>query len=125
MKIAAATNDGCTIAPDFAAAAYYAVLTVENGMIVSRELRDKLPQGWYRVSGHAEHRGPRGEVPETVHRHDLLADPIHDCQALLVAGINAEARRHFEEIGIWPIVTDPEPIDAVAEAFLSGMLVGR
>lgn len=124
MKIAAATDDGATIASDFASAAYYAVVTVEEGMIVARELRQKQPQGWYRVAGHVEHRGPEGAAPETVHRHDDLADPIHDCQAVLVANIEPHDREHLEMVGIWPIVTQPGPIDAAVQAFLAGELVG-
>ncbi len=124
MKIAAATDDGANIAADFGRASYYAVVTVEQGMIVARELRQKQPQGWYEAGGHAEHRGPRGAAPETVHRHDQLADPIHDCQAVLVANIDARDREHFETIGIWPIVSHPGPIDAAVQAFLAGELVG-
>ncbi len=120
MKIAAATDDGRTIAADFRRASYYAVMTIEGGMIAGRELREKQPQGWYRAAGHAEHHGPRSTAPETVHRHDLLADPIRDCRAVLVAGIDPVDRGHLEAIGIWPIVTDGGPIDAAVQAFLAG-----
>lgn len=123
MKIAATTDDGATIAADFTAAAYYAVLTVEAATVVVRELRQKQPQGWYRVAGHTEHHGPAGAIPEAVHRHDTLADPIRDCQAVLVANISARDREHLEGVGIWPIVTQPGPIDAAVQAFLAGELV--
>ncbi len=123
MKIAAATNDGATIAADFAGASYYAVVTVEQGMIVAHELRQKQPQGWYEAAGHAEHHGPADATPETVHRHDQLADPINDCQAVLVAGIGPREREHLETVGIWPIVTRPGPIDAAVQAFLAGELI--
>jgi len=125
IKIAAATDDGSTIAASFGRAGYYAVLTIEAGMIVGRELRPKQPQGWYRACGHVEHHGPGGAAPETAHRHDLLADPIRDCDAVLVAGIDPLDRGHLEETGIWPIVVDPGPIDAAAQAFLAGELAGR
>lgn len=125
MKIAAATNDGYHIAPDFGRAMYYAVLTVEEGIIVGRELRQKVPQGWYSATGHIEHHGPAGTAPETVHRHDALADPIRDCQAVLAAGMDPEDRAHFEAIEIWPILTEPGPIEAAVQAFLAGTLVGR
>lgn len=125
MKIAAATNDGSTIAADFRRAAYYAVLTVEGGQIVGRELRQKQPQGWYRAIGHTEHHGPAGAVPEVAHRHDLLADPIRDCQAALVAGIDPVDRGHLEEIDVWPVVVEPGPIDVAVRAFVAGTLVGE
>lgn len=123
MKIAAATDDGATIAADLGAS-YYAVVTVEQGVIVAHELRQKQPQGWYEVAGHAEHHGPADAAPETVHRHDQLVDPIDDCQAVLVAGIDARDREHLEAVGIWPVVTSPGPIDAAVRAFLAGELVG-
>lgn len=124
MKIAAATDDGANIAAEFGTAAYYAVLTVEAGTIVARELRQKQALGWYEVTGHAEHHGPADAAPETVHRHDQLADPIRDCQAVLVAGIGGADREHLETVGIWPIVTQAGPIDAAVQAFLTGELVG-
>lgn len=125
MKIAVATDDGRNIAIDFARASYYVVLTIEEGLIADRELREKQPQGWYQVSGHAEHRGPGGATPEMAHRHDELADPIRDCQAVLAANISPEDRGHFEAIEIWPIVVEAGPIDAAVQAFLAGTLVAR
>lgn len=123
MKIAAATNDGSTIAADFADAAYYAVLTVEAGLIVARELREKRPRGWYRVAGHVEHHGPADAAPEVVHRHDMLADPIRDCDAILVSGISPQDHSHLEAIGIWPVVVEPGAIDAAVQAFVAGTVV--
>jgi predicted Fe-Mo cluster-binding NifX family protein len=124
MKIAAATDDGNTVAADFEDAAYYAVLTVESGLIVGRELRQKRPQGWYRTTGHAEHHGPSDAVPEAAHRHDMLGDPIRDCDAILVSGISPQARSHLEAIGIWPVVVAPGPIDAAVQAFVAGTVPG-
>ncbi len=123
MRIAAVTDDGATIAADFAAASYYAVLTVEQGTIVAHELRQKQPQGWYEAGGHAEHHGPQDVLPEVAHRHDQLADPIKDCQAVLVAGIDPRDREHLEAVGIWPVVTRPGSINAAVQAFLAGELV--
>jgi len=124
MKIAAATDDGATIAADLSRAAYYAVLTVEAGSVIVRELRQKQPQGWYEAPGHVEHHGPSDAAPETDYRYDPLTDPIDDCQVVLVAGIDSRAREHLQAAGIWPIVTEPGPIDAAVQAFLAGELVG-
>ena len=123
MKIAAATGDGCTIAADLRRAAYYAVLTVEGGLIVGRELRQKQPQGWYRATGHAEHRGPAGAAPETVQGHDMLADPIDDCVAVLASAMDPASRDRFQEAGIWPVEVEPGPIDAAVRALAAGTLV--
>lgn len=120
MKIAAATNDGCHIAPDLDHAAYYAVLTLEEGSIVHRELRDRLPRGWYRAPGHAEHHGPRGVSPELRPSADTLTDPIRDCRFLLAAHITPEEAGRIAEAGITPISIEPAPIDeAVGKQILA------
>ena len=111
MQIAAATNDGCHIAPDLAHAAYYMVLSIEEGAIVHRELRDKLPRGWFRAPGHAEHHGPASASPEAPPSYDLLVDPIRDCRFLLAAHISPEEAGRLEEAGITPISIEPAPID--------------
>lgn len=123
MKIAAATNDGATIAADFEQADYYAVLTIEQGMIVERELREKTPRGWYRAGGHAEHHGPVGAAPEAESRPDMLVDPIDDADMVLAAGLDGASRGRLEEAGIWPVVVEPGPIDEAVRALLAGELV--
>ena len=42
IKIAAITDDGQTISQHFGRAAYYAVLTIEDGKIIAREQREKM-----------------------------------------------------------------------------------
>jgi predicted Fe-Mo cluster-binding NifX family protein len=123
MKIAAATDDGHTIALDLESAAYYVVYTVDAGLIVGLELREKRPRGWYQATGHAEHRGPSGAIPEAVHGHDMLTDPIRDCQVLLASGVEPATRGRLEAAEIWPIIVDPGPIETALQAFMAGLLV--
>ncbi|RME39883.1 MAG: dinitrogenase iron-molybdenum cofactor biosynthesis protein, partial [Thermoflexia bacterium] len=49
MKIAAVSDDGVTISPHFGRAPFYVVVTVEEGRIVGREVREKM--------GHAHFAG--------------------------------------------------------------------
>ena len=42
MKIAVITDDGKTISQHFGRALHYQVLTIEEGKVVDREMRDKL-----------------------------------------------------------------------------------
>ncbi len=123
MKIAAPTEDGRTIAPDFARASYYAVLTVDGGVIAGRELRQKRPQGWFRTASHVEHHGPANAAPEAAHVHDQLVDPIRDCEVVLASGIAPVDLGHLEEAEIWPVIVEPGPIDTAVEAFLQGTIV--
>ncbi len=124
MKIAAATNDGNTIAADFESAAYYTVLIIESGLIAGRELRAKRPLGWYRATGHAEHHGPAAAAPETAEGHDTMIDPIDDCDAILVSGIEPQALSRLEAAGIWPVVVPPGAIDEAALNVLAERPVG-
>ncbi len=120
MKIAAATNDGCNIAPDLAYAAYYMVLDIEEGVITHRELRDKLPRGWYRALGHAEHHGPSSSSPEAPPTFDALTDPIRDCRILLAANLDPEEAGSIAQARITPINVRPMTIDeAVGEQVLA------
>jgi predicted Fe-Mo cluster-binding NifX family protein len=52
MKIAAITDDGKTISLHFGRAPYYQVLTVENGQILERELRNKLGHTYFANQPH-------------------------------------------------------------------------
>jgi predicted Fe-Mo cluster-binding NifX family protein len=124
MKIAAVTDDGITISPHFGRASQYAVLTVENGQIVSRELRDKL--------GHSQFAGeedvhdpsqPHGFGPEAQDRHSRMIGAIQDCQVLLARGMGWGARRSLEEAGIQTLITDVENIDTAVQGYVAGQLV--
>jgi predicted Fe-Mo cluster-binding NifX family protein len=127
MKIAAVTEDGQTISQHFGRAPYYAVLTVEDGQIADRELRDKL--------GHAHFAGEPHEEPATADprghgfdaaaqdRHSRMAAAIADCQVLLARGMGSGAYESMKQAGIRPIVTDIANIDEAVQAYLGGRVV--
>ncbi len=54
MKIAVITDDGKTISQHFGRAPYYLVLTIEEGKIVNREMRDKMGHNQFHEEAHAE-----------------------------------------------------------------------
>ena len=58
MKIAVITDDGKTISQHFGRAPYYLVLTIEEGKIVSREMRDKMGHNQFSAQPHRR-RTPR------------------------------------------------------------------
>lgn len=124
MKIAAITEDGTTISQHFGRAPYYAVLTVEKGEIVKREMRDKLGHAHF-VGGeeHTDASGRHGFSPVAMDRHNRMAAAIADCQVLLSRGMGWGAYESMKEVGITPIVTDIMEIDAAAQAYLDGTIV--
>ena len=125
MKIAAITDEGKTISQHFGRAPYYLVLTVENGQIVNREMRDKLGHAQFGGETHAEGNDPRGHGfdPASQDRHTRMAEAIADCQALLCGGMGAGAYESMRARGIKPVVTDIASIDEAARAYIEGRII--
>jgi predicted Fe-Mo cluster-binding NifX family protein len=126
LKIAAITDDGKTISQHFGRASHYLVITVENGQIVTRELRDKLSHAHFANEPHehnAEHSQPHGFSLAEHDRHARMAQAIDDCQALLCRGMGAGAYYSMQERGIRPVVTDIVTIDEAVTAYVEGTIV--
>jgi predicted Fe-Mo cluster-binding NifX family protein len=124
VKIAIATDDGRAVSRHFGRAAYYAVLVVEDGAVVARELRPKFsPHG----SGAAAHEesatGPHGMSPAAEARHDHMVASIADCSAVICAGMGAGAYARMTSHNIRPIVTDLADIDQAAIECAAGRIV--
>jgi len=117
MKIALVTDDEQTISQHFGRAAYYAILTVESGQVVGRQIVEK--------SAHHHHNqhDPQHEGGHHNHDHRSMIDPIADCQVLIARGMGMGAYNALQARGIQPIVTDIREIDAAAAAYIAGMLV--
>jgi predicted Fe-Mo cluster-binding NifX family protein len=127
MKIAVITEDGKTISQHFGRAPYYQVVTIENGQIVNRELRDKLGHAHFAQEPHAPdpHPGPHGTDPASQSRHVRMAEAIADCEALLCGGMGMGAYQSMQERGIRPVVTDLQTIDEAVMAFVEGRIVDQ
>ncbi|MBC7259199.1 MAG: dinitrogenase iron-molybdenum cofactor biosynthesis protein [Chloroflexi bacterium] len=124
MKIACITDDGITISQHFGRAPYYAVLTVENGQIVARELRDKMGHNQFIHQEHAEVPGQRhGTDPASHDKHIRMANAIADCEALLCRGMGWGAYDSMRRMGIKPVVTDIARIDDAVLAYANGTIV--
>lgn len=141
MKIAAITEDGITISQHFGRAPYYMVLTIENGEIIDRELRDKLGHNQFAPGeGHGEHHGAGSgehqgeshgvETPDAGHglnpgshdKHVRMAESIADCEAVLCRGMGMGAYQSMQVLGIRPVVTDIATIDEAALAYSQGII---
>lgn len=123
MKIAAITDDGKTISLHFGRAPYYLVVTVEEGQIVQREMRDKLSHSHFANELHEESGQPHGFSPEAQDRHTRMLTSIADCEALLCRGMGMGAYQSMQERGIRPVVTDIASIDDAVMAYVEGRLV--
>ena len=127
MKIAAITDDGKTISQHFGRASHYLVVTVENGQIVNRELREKLGHTHFVNEPHAEEQPgqPHGMDAVSHNKHVQMAEAIADCEALLCRGMGMGAYESMKALGIRPVVTDITAIDEAVMAYVGGSIVDQ
>jgi len=130
MKIAAITDDGTLISQHFGRSPYFLVLTIEDGKIVSRELREKLNHNHFSSQHHhpdePHERHHRHGQDEGSHRkHTEMANTIADCQAVLCGGMGRGAYTSMLQLGITPIVTDISTVDEAVQAYLDGKIIDR
>ena len=124
LKIAVITDDGKTISQHFGRAAFYMVLSIEEGEIINREMRNKLGHNQFSAIGPEEHHHEQHGLDDASHnKHAQMAGSIPDCQALLCGGMGMGAYESMRRLNIQPIVTDLRDIEAAAQAYIDGKLV--
>lgn len=128
MKIAFVSDDGKTISAHLGRAAYYVIVQVEDGQILSRQLLHKGDFHAQREEKHGcgshdhadrEHRG-LGEHAEE--KHSSMFASIVDCDLLIARGMGYGAKRGLQQLGIQPLLTDIRDIDQALQAYLAGRL---
>lgn len=125
MKIAAVSDDGVTISQHFGRAPFYVVVTVEEGRVVGREVREKMGHAQFAGAHHHGHGpDPRGHGfdPAAQSRHARMIAAIADCDVLLARGMGAGAYESLRQAGIRPVLTDVARIDDAVRAYLEGRL---
>jgi predicted Fe-Mo cluster-binding NifX family protein len=122
MKIALVTDDGQSISAHFGRARAYAVLTVEDGIVVGREIR---PKSAPHLEGGSAHGAPDGshDSPAAHLRHDQMIAPVADCACLVTRGMGRGAYDRIAASGLRPIVTDLADADEAALACAAGTIV--
>lgn len=125
MKIALVTDDGKSISQHFGRAPYYLVLTIEEGKIVNREMRDKMGHNHFSNEPHSEEsHGPGHGMDSASHnKHVSMAEAIADCKALICGGMGMGAYESMRQLDIQPVVTELRDIDTAAQAFMDGKLI--
>ena len=123
MKVACVTDDGKIISQHFGRAPYYAVVTIEDGLIIERELRDKVSHMHVPSKTTAAETGiRRGTDPTSHSKHQTMAEIISDCEALLCRGMGYGAYESMQKMGITPVVTDQPDVDSAVLAYAAGDL---
>ena len=123
MKIAAISEDGSTLSQHFGRAPYYVVLSIEGGNVVGRETRPKAGHHTFAATERPLAPGERhGYDAHSQAKHASMAQPIADCQVLLVGGMGWGAYESLKSRNIEPIVTDVESIEEAVKLYLEGKL---
>lgn len=127
MKIAVITDDGKAISKHFGRAPYYMVVTVDDGQIVGRDLREKLGHAHFSNQPHEEeHSGHRHGMDAASHgKHLQMSEAIADCEVLICGGMGMGAYQSMTARGIKPVVTDLNDIDEAVNAYVEGRIVNR
>lgn len=125
MKIAVITDDGKLISQHFGRAPYYLVLTIEDGKIIHREMRNKMGHNQFHDQPHAESAagGGHGMDAASHDKHVSMAETIADCETVLCGGMGRGAYESMRLLKIQPVVTTLRDIDEAVEQYIAGLLV--
>jgi predicted Fe-Mo cluster-binding NifX family protein len=126
MKIAVITDNGKTISQHFGRASHYLVVTIEDGKIISREMRDKMGHAHFQGEHHEDHHEAgekHGYGGAADNRHGHMAETITDCEAVLCRGMGMGAYENMKARNISPVVTDIADIDEAVLAYANGQIV--
>lgn len=124
MRIAAVSDDGTHVSEHFGRAPYYVVLTVEDGQIASTETRPKAGHHTFAAQEHPTLApGERhGYDAGSQAKHQIMAEAIADCQALIAGGMGWGAYESLRARGIEAVVTDVRDIREAALRYAQGNL---
>jgi transcriptional regulator with XRE-family HTH domain/predicted Fe-Mo cluster-binding NifX family protein len=127
MKIALITSDGKTINQHFGRAPYYLVVTIEDGKVTQREMREKMGHqhfsGQHTEEAHDHGTAGHGMDADSHRKHAGMAEAISDCTALICGGMGMGAYQSMQRFNIKPVVTDLRDIEEAITAFIDGKLI--
>ncbi|NPA89889.1 MAG: hypothetical protein GXO55_00315 [Chloroflexi bacterium] len=133
-KIAIVSDDARTVSPHFGRAAYYVVVTLEDGEPVAWETRARTPvhheehhhhghHHGHHHEGHAHGHHRRGMGAHAAQRHAALLAPVRDCDVLIAGGMGLGAYENIQAAGKRIILTRVRSIEEVVQAYARGSLV--
>jgi predicted Fe-Mo cluster-binding NifX family protein len=138
FKVAIVTDDGETISRHFGRAKYFAVLTVDNGIITGREMREKPAHKGNHGHGHHQHAKSASNVQilddhdHSDHDHEhghgdhhRMFELLPDVQVALTRGMGRGAYNHLQERNIEGIITEIANVDDAVMAYANGTIVNH
>ncbi len=125
MKIAVVTNNGNVVSQHFGRAKFYAVYTVEDGKIITNELRERNAVHHYSHEHNHEHSHDHSHQADDVEhqlKHDAMAKELDDCQVLIAGGMGRSAYSRFFMHGLNVVLTDETNVEEAVKRYLTGNL---
>jgi predicted Fe-Mo cluster-binding NifX family protein len=122
-RIAVVTDDHQTVSAHFGRASFYDVFSIEDGKVISREIRSKSGHNQGASEPQEEPGQPHGRGPVAEDHHARMVGVIRDCQVMIGRGMGRGAYDFLSRNGIRPILTDIQGIDEAVQAYLMGNLV--
>ncbi len=129
MKIAVITDDGKTISKHFGRADRYVVFTIEEGVIIDQEQREKAGHQQFAHEHHDDHIHERdhehghGFGAHSAAKHTTMIEPIRDCEAIIVRGMGRGAYLAMQAANIRAVVTELAVPEEAVRAYIDGTLV--
>jgi predicted Fe-Mo cluster-binding NifX family protein len=123
MTIAVVSDNEATISRHFGRAAYYVVVTVEEGKVIARETRAKV--GHHTFGSCDCHAAPgelHGQGQHSEAKHEIMTGTIADCDAVIAGGMGWGAHESLKRRGIEPVITDVRDVTEAVLAYASGGL---
>jgi len=123
IKIAVVTEDGERISNHFGTAPYYKVFEVQDGQIVSEEMRPK-PHNEHHVHHHSEEHHHEEEHEQSRRRGAEMLAAVSDCQVLISGGMGRLAYQHAQASNMAIYMTGGK-IEEAVQAYLRGELTSN
>jgi len=124
VKIAAVTDDNETISSHFSKATKYSVLIVDQGQIVTREVRERTGHLECQLEGMEDQYQSeligRGNGQHSGEIHWDWFRLISDCNTVVSRGMDQRTYFRLRCMGIQPIITDIPDIKKAVRAVIDG-----
>jgi predicted Fe-Mo cluster-binding NifX family protein len=111
--IAIPTDDGNTISSHLGQARYFQVISLDDGITLSSELREKA------FHTHQDHTH---DESSEVHPGKAMFETIRDCQVLISGGMGSPAYERAKSMGMEVYLTGEKQIEAAMQAYQAGNL---
>jgi predicted Fe-Mo cluster-binding NifX family protein len=128
VKIAIITDDGNTVSQHFGRALFYQVVTIEQGSIFNREMREKIGHDHFSTTetgqqNHEHAHVGHGQDHGSHLKHAQMAETVSDCQAMICGGMGRGAYESMKLLNVQPILTNLTNVEEVIKAYIDGKLV--